>query len=225
MPHKAFFLLQQRELKGACAAHVPTQVQKLVEPQAHPHSQQGLTASLMRRFVEVKEIQAHSLDTCNVLFANSGEYFFTASEDSLIKMWCKETLLLRHTFKGHALAVNCIAISHDDAYLASSSNDGTIRIWNCATGVQEKIIYEEKETHFVGFVASQKRIIYTSGNCMLRMMELWPETKTCLELATTAAISQVSIHPFGTHFVAGDCSGHVYIYDLEASKTFVNLFD
>lgn len=224
-PQNAFYLLQQRELRGHCAAQSSNNVQEMISNQIQPQSQkQGFYSALAKRYVEVKEIQGHSQDICNIVFSNSGLYFFTGSDDALIKMWRTESLLLRHTFKGHQNAINYLSISSNDHYLASAGNDATIRIWNCQTGIQEKIIYVDQEALYVGFVPHTLRLIFTCNNCLLKMIELWPEEKTYLQLETTTPISRVAIHSLGTYFAAGDNSGHVYIYDMEQCKTYVKSF-
>jgi WD40 repeat protein len=42
----------------------------------------------------------------------------------------------RHTFTGHTDAVYAVAIAPDGTWLATASADGTIRIWDPATGAR-----------------------------------------------------------------------------------------
>ena len=40
----------------------------------------------------------------------------------------------RHTLTGHTSAVNAVAVAPDGTWLATSTNDATVRIWDPATG-------------------------------------------------------------------------------------------
>jgi len=51
-------------------------------------------------------------------------------------------LSLRHTLQGHTQEVNRIAWSFDGHLLASSSFDGTVRLWDVQTGLSSHIIKE-----------------------------------------------------------------------------------
>src|ERR1700682_1829126 len=43
-------------------------------------------------------------------------------------------LKLRHTLRGHSRSICGMALSPDGRILASTSRDGTVRLWDCETG-------------------------------------------------------------------------------------------
>ena len=50
--------------------------------------------------------------------------------DKVIKLWDANTGEILRTLEGHSLGVSDIAWSFDGAYIASASDDKTIRIWS-----------------------------------------------------------------------------------------------
>jgi len=57
-----------------------------------------------------------------------------ATNDNRINLWCLKTSKLLIAMQGHAESIWQLAYSPDDALLASASADGTIRIWDAASG-------------------------------------------------------------------------------------------
>src|SRR6185295_14868614 len=61
----------------------------------------------------------------------------TRSEQNSIAIWNYLTGEELRQLKGHDDTVFCMVFSSDGSYLASSSGDGTVRIWNVRTGESE----------------------------------------------------------------------------------------
>ena len=51
----------------------------------------------------------------------------------LIKIWSKHNMMLLNTMKGHSRPINHVEVSSCNKYIASSSDDGTVRIWSLKT--------------------------------------------------------------------------------------------
>ena len=50
-------------------------------------------------------------------------------EQQLIRIWNRETLQILHGYKGHAKQITAVVFLRDRQHIASSSYDGTVRVW------------------------------------------------------------------------------------------------
>ena len=102
-------------------------------------------------FRQHTRVMGHISHIYCLTFDRTGEYVITVSlnfrftwrfynhslqgaDDNLIKVWDVRECLLRYTYRGHFGEVSDIAISYDNALLASGSNDKTVRIWSLQNG-------------------------------------------------------------------------------------------
>ncbi|KAJ2770774.1 hypothetical protein IWQ57_002505, partial [Coemansia nantahalensis] len=97
----------------------------------------GATGGAYRRLVRC---HGHKFATFCALFDRTGRRLLTGSDDYLIKVWCTQTGYLINTFKGHQEVVTDMALNAEGTLLASSSTDGTVRIWNLKTGEPRAVI-------------------------------------------------------------------------------------
>src|SRR5205823_2562211 len=66
--------------------------------------------------------------------------FYTASGDKTAKGWKLASDAPVRNLAGHAGMVDCVAFSPNTPEIASSSHDGTVRIWNVTTGAAVRTI-------------------------------------------------------------------------------------
>jgi WD40 repeat protein len=52
-----------------------------------------------------------------------------------VRIWNPITGATRHTLNGHDSWVQALAVAHDGSWLASTGNDGQVRIWEPTTGL------------------------------------------------------------------------------------------
>ncbi|XP_074594254.1 transducin beta-like protein 3 [Brevipalpus obovatus] len=107
----------------------------------------------------------HSLSVTSIVVPfKSLEYLYSASEDTTIKVWkiphCKQKdsqndvqpLASLETIKAHEQDINCIAISSNDKYVCSCSQDKTAKLWRV-----------DKNLSLVGVLRGHKRGIWSAS--------------------------------------------------------------
>ncbi|NMG21619.1 eIF2A-related protein, partial [Brasilonema bromeliae] len=78
--------------------------------------------------VEYNRLLGHNGEVKSAVFSPDGNIIASTSDDSSVKLWSKDGILLR-TIKGHKTTVYKVAISPDGQTLASASADKTIKLW------------------------------------------------------------------------------------------------
>jgi WD40 repeat protein len=74
-------------------------------------------------------IMGHFCAVYCLTFDRTGLRYITGSDDKLIKIWVSRSGILLHSLRGHVHDITDLAVSCDNRFLASSSNDLDVRIW------------------------------------------------------------------------------------------------
>jgi WD40 repeat protein len=69
----------------------------------------------------------------DITYSHAG-YLIAAGDSYDVSIWSADSTKLLRTLKGHTNDVTALAFSPDDGRLASASRDGTVRVWDPATG-------------------------------------------------------------------------------------------
>jgi WD40 repeat protein len=70
-----------------------------------------------------------------VVFSADGKTLFSSIFESSIKQWDLRTGKVTRVLSGHQDGIYALTISPNGQYLVSGSSDGTIRVWQAATGI------------------------------------------------------------------------------------------
>jgi WD40 repeat protein len=89
-------------------------------------------------------LRGHGESVSCVCFGNkTRSLIVSGSEDRTIKIWElgeRGDATLRRTLEGHTGCVWSIALSPDDRYIASASDDKTVGLWDVATGQRIRVL-------------------------------------------------------------------------------------
>jgi len=117
------------------------------------------------------------------------------------------------TLEGHTAAVTSVGVSVDGQWIASGSEDKTLKIWELTTGRSKTISAHEGAVTAVAFVPGHSAIVSGGGD---RTIRLW-NTDSEVPLSTLTLDSPVrscAVGP-GLTVMAGDASGGVHFLRID----------
>lgn len=96
------------------------------------------------------------------LLSRDGTRYYLPTKDFIVRAWEIKTGRLVQVFRGHRDNIETPALSFDDKYLATGSDDRTLRIWDTQTGRCLAIIKNESQTFLPSFSADG----HLAASCM-----------------------------------------------------------
>ena len=83
----------------------------------------------------------------------------SASDDGTVAVWSLGNGARIHSLQGHAAKVTTIAASPDGASIASGGWDGTVRLWNVETGVEQRTLRPQANVNAVAFSPDGRTVV------------------------------------------------------------------
>ena len=132
-------------------------------------------------------------------------------------------LTLRHVLRGHTSVINRIAWSPDGTYLASPSNDGTIRIWDASgRGCAHTLQKNSTEVLSVAWSPDGQFLASSSGNKVISLWEVASE-KTLQTFQVARETSMVAWSPDGKRLASASSDGIIRLWEVATGKCFLSL--
>ncbi|KAL6639980.1 hypothetical protein ACP70R_022290 [Stipagrostis hirtigluma subsp. patula] len=148
-----------------------------------------------------------------------GSYLIGGGSNGNIFLWEVASGQLLHTWHGHYRAVRCFALY--DYWLVSGSEDGSIRVWDLITMLDEQSRLNAKTLYLYNF--SQHALPVTDVACFLggivvsssedRTCKIWslPQGRMLRSISFPVSIDSVALDSRGHIFYAGGRDGKIYV--------------
>ncbi|KAJ8565839.1 hypothetical protein K7X08_008415 [Anisodus acutangulus] len=101
---------------------------------------QSLPSYLRWPHMQANQVHGLTLREIGAIFDRSGRYVITGSDDRLVKVWSMETRLCLASCRGHQGDITDLAVSSNNALVASASNDYSIRVWRLPDGLPISVL-------------------------------------------------------------------------------------
>ena len=130
-----------------------------------------------------------------------------------------ETGKILKRFIGHTDNVWSVNFSPDGKYLASGSNDGTVKLWNIETGKEIRTLTgHTDDVYSVSFSPDGK---YLAGKSYGKSVKVW-DVESGKEKITfsgyTGYVGSVSFTPDGKYLASGSNDGAIKLWEVESGK-------
>lgn len=140
--------------------------------------------------------------------SEDADMVLTASRDKSIIIWRlvrdgENYGVMERSLRGHSHFVSDVTISVDGQFALSSSWDGTLRLWELASGdTMRRFIGHEKDVLSVAFSADNRQILSAARDRSLRLWNTIGECKHVIEKAHDDWVSCVRFSPTDSASIA-----------------------
>ena len=125
-------------------------------------------------------VKGHRKELYCVIFDKTGQSIVTGSDDTLVKIWCATTGVLRHACRGHTGEIAFLDVNATNELVASASFDYTVRTWFLETGHPAAVLLGHQNiVSEVRFCPTAPRVVLSaSWDCTLRVWDAYSDSAT-----------------------------------------------
>jgi WD40 repeat protein len=169
---------------------------------------------------DILTLRGHTSWIWRVLFSPDGRRLASVSADRTVRIWDATTGELIRRLEG---GVRPLAFSPDGKRFAAGM-EGTITVWDLATGKHETFLEEKYWVGSVAFSPDGRRLASGGGGDSLGglgVVKVWDALRkgdALWTVANHANVFGVAFNPDGTRLAWGDWNGHVSICALTCDK-------
>ena len=182
-----------------------------------------LTFGSLTAFAQTR-LEGHTDVVNSLTFSPDGKTLASGSRDTKIRLWEADTgkyirttgsnVGIHRMLRVHTSSVSSIAFNPDGSRLASGSRDGTIRLWNAATGKHLATLRGHTDyIYSIAFSPDGSRLASGSGDDTIR---LWDAT-TSEHLSTleghTDVVYRIAFSPDGSRLASGSLDSTIRLWD------------
>lgn len=153
------------------------------------------------------------------------DYVVSGNSNGSIGLWSLETGGLRRTFSAHSGGVNALAISRDRNILVTGGEDGTVKLWNFAAGLDsgEFPLLHTLKGHdnavlSVAITPDSQKVASGSWDSTIKIWDV--NTGELLQTLSghSQMVSALAISPDGRILASGSKDSTVKLWNLETGE-------
>lgn len=120
----------------------------------------------------VMSLKLHQKTMRCLILDQQNQFLFTGGTDGLINVLRVASSHVEHSFSAHTAPINALCVSGDDRFLASASDDGSVKVFDSANEFQQVFeVQTQVEVSWVMFARKKKHLF--SGGWNLKPIKIW----------------------------------------------------
>ena len=151
-----------------------------------------------------------------VAISNTGEYWAAASRRGEVRVWTAGHLTLHRVWQAHTNSTWALVFSPDGRALASGSWDGTVKLWDIASGALRWSGWHTSHINSVAFAPDSSMLASTGNDATIRIWAV-ADGAQLQTLPHPSPVLVVSWSPDGQLVASGDVEGCIRLWELQQS--------
>jgi WD40 repeat protein/transcriptional regulator with XRE-family HTH domain len=154
--------------------------------------------------------------TLAVAISRSGQYWAAGSRRGEVRVWREAGQVLHLVWQAHMDIVISLAFSPDERSLASGSFDGSVTLWNVASGAPIWSGWHTKGTNCLAFAPDGDLLASGGHEATIRLWD--PKLGTLLEeVPHPGPVLSLAWSPDGHVFASGGFDGQIQVWERQQS--------